>query len=314
MTPGKDSTYEVIVVGGGPAGLTAGLYTARARRQSLLIEKSLFGGQIVNAEHVENFPGFPDGISGAELGELLHQQATRFGLETLFAEVQGVELEGSRKLVRTDAGDFWARALIIAGGSSRVELGVPGEREFTGRGVSYCATCDAMFFRERPVAVIGGGDAAITEALHLARFASETTVVHRRDQLRASRILQERAFAEPAVSFLWDSVVEKIDGGDFVERLRLRNIRTGEPFTLDVTGVFISVGFRPDTGYLKGIVLLDDNGHVVTNEKMQTGVPGILAAGDIRHNSARQAITAAGDGATAAIYAEEYLTESAEQA
>ncbi len=309
MTSGEANVYEVIIVGGGPAGLTAGLYTSRARLRSLLMEKALIGGQIANAEQVENFPGFPNGISGLELGELLQQQAARFGLETLFAEVCGLELQEDRKLVRTTEGDFTARALILAGGSSRQELGVTGEREFTGKGVSYCATCDAAFFREQPVAVVGGGDAAITEALHLAKFASGVTVIHRRDQLRASRILQERAFAEPLIDFRWDSIIEQIEGKDFVEGAAVRNVKTGAQSILGVTGVFVSIGFRPDTDYLKDILPLDDIGHIVTNEKMETGVPGILAAGDIRHNSARQAITAAGDGATAAIYTEKYLTE-----
>jgi len=309
MTPDEANVYEVIIVGGGPAGLTAGLYTSRARLRSLLMEKALIGGQIVNAEQVENFPGFPNGISGPELGELLQQQAARFGLETLFTEVCGLELQEDRKLVRTTEGDFTARALIIAGGSSRQELGVTGEKEFTGKGVSYCATCDAAFFREQPVAVVGGGDAAITEALHLAKFASGVTVIHRRDQLRASRILQERAFAEPLIDFRWDSIVEQIEGKDFVEGAAVRNVKTGVRSMLGVTGVFVSIGFRPDTDYLKDFLPLDDIGHIITNEKMETGVPGILAAGDIRHNSARQAITAAGDGATAAIYAEKYLTE-----
>ncbi|MBL7166223.1 MAG: thioredoxin-disulfide reductase [Dehalococcoidales bacterium] len=309
MTPDEDNVYEVIIIGGGPAGLTAGLYTSRARLRSLLMEKALVGGQIVNAEQVENFPGFPDGVSGSELGELLHRQATRFGLETLYTEVCGLELQEDRKLVRTAEGDFTARALIIAGGSSRQELGVSGEKEFIGKGVSYCATCDAAFFREQPVAVVGGGDAAITEALHLAKFASGVTVIHRRDQLRASRILQERAFAEPLIDFRWDSVIERIEGKDFVEGAVVRNVKTGAQSMLGVTGVFVSIGFRPDTDYLKGILPLDDIGHIITNEKMETGISGILAAGDIRHNSARQAITAAGDGATAAIYAEKYLTE-----
>jgi len=309
MTADEANVYEVIIIGGGPAGLTAGLYTSRARLRSLLMEKALIGGQIVNAEQVENFPGFPNGISGAELGELLHQQAARFGLETLFTEVCGLELQEDRKLVRTTEGDFTARAVIIAGGSSRQELGVTGEKEFTGKGVSYCATCDASFFREQPVTVVGGGDAAITEALHLAKFASGVTVIHRRDQLRASRILQERAFAEPLIDFRWDSIVEQIEGKDFVEGAAVRNVKTGVQSMLGVTGVFVSIGFRPDTDYLKDLLPLDDIGHIITNEKMETGVPGILAAGDIRHNSARQAITAAGDGATAAIYAEKYLTE-----
>ena len=309
MTSDGNNVYEIIIIGGGPAGLTSGLYTSRARLRSLLMEKALIGGQIVNAEQVENFPGFPDGVSGSELGELLNRQAARFGLEMLYVEVCGLELQEDRKLVRTTEGDFTARALIIAGGSRRQELGVSGEKEFIGKGVSYCATCDASFFREQPVAVVGGGDAAITEALHLAKFASGVTVIHRRDQLRASRILQERAFAEPMIEFRWDSVVERIEGNNFVEGAAVRNVKTGAQSMLGVTGVFVSIGFQPDTDYLKGILPLDDIGHIITNEKMETGIPGILAAGDIRHNSARQAIAAAGDGATAAIYAEKYLTE-----
>ena len=302
--------YEVAIIGGGPAGLTAGLYTARARLNSLLIEKGLVGGQITNAERVENYPGFPDGISGFELGQLMHQQAAKYGLKTVTAEATGIELQEGQKVVKTTEGDFTAKAVIIAGGSKRQTLGVPREEEFTGKGVSYCATCDAAFFREQPVAVVGGGDAAITEALHLAKFASKVTMIHRRHQLRATRILQERAFAEPKIDFRWDSTVERIEGEDFVKRLRLNQVLTGEKSTLEVAGIFISIGFMPDTDYLKGILLLDAVGHIITNEKMETEVPGILAAGDIRNNSGRQAITAAGDGATAAIYAEKFLTEN----
>lgn len=303
------SDYDVIIIGGGPAGLSAGIYTARARLSSLLLEKEIIGGQVVNAELVENFPGFFEGISGYDLTQLMHQQATKFGLETLTAEATGIKLQKSQKIVKTSEGDFTAKAIIIAGGSKRQKLGVPGEEEFTGRGVSYCATCDAAFFREQPVAVVGGGNAAITEALHLARFATKITVIHRRHQLRATRILQERAFSEPNIEFLWDTTVEKIEGEDSVKRLRLNQVRTGEKSTLEVAGIFVAVGFKPDTDYLKGILPLDNVGHIITNEKMETKIPGIFAAGDIRHNSGRQAITAAGDGATAAIYAERFLIE-----
>ena len=301
--------YDVVIIGGGPAGLTAGLYTARARLLSLVMEKALIGGQIVNAEQVENYPGFPEGINGRELGQLIHQQAEKYGLKAVTAQVIGIELQEGQKVVKTTEGDFVARAVIMAGGSKRQTLDVPGEEEFTGKGVSYCATCDAIFFREQPVAVAGGSDAAITEALHLAKFASKVTVLHRRRQLRATRILQERAFAEPKIEFRWDSIVEKIEGEDFVKRLRLNQVKTGEKSTLEVAGIFISIGFKPDTDYLKGILPLDAVGHIITNEKMETKIPGILAAGDIRHDSARQAITAAGDGATAAIFAEKFLTE-----
>jgi len=304
-----NSNYDVVIIGGGPAGLTAGLYAARARLNSLLIERMTIGGQITNAEQIENFPGFPDGISGFELGQLMHQQATKYGLKTVTAEATGIELKEDEKVVKTTEGDFIAKVSIIAGGSKRNTLGVPGEEEFTGKGVSYCATCDAPFFREQPVAVAGGSDAAITEALHLAQFASRVMVIHRRDQLRATAILQERAFAEPKIEFLWNTTVEKIEGEGFVKRLRLNQVKTGKKSTLEVRGVFVSIGFKPDTDYLKGIVPLDPVGHIITNEKMETEVPGIFAAGDIRSSSARQAITAAGDGATAAIYAHRFLTE-----
>jgi thioredoxin reductase (NADPH) len=299
--------YDVVIVGGGPAGLTAGLYTARARLKSLLIEKALIGGQITNAERVENFPGFPEGISGFDLGQLIHQQATKFGLETLTAEVTGIELK-KEKVVKTTEGDFVTKTVIFAGGSKYSTLGVPGEAEFTGKGVSYCATCDAPFFRERPVAVVGGSDAAITEALHLVDFASKVTVIHRRDQLRAVAILQERAFAEPKIEFRWNSTVDGIEGENFVKILRLNNVKTGKKSTLKVSGVFVSIGFQPDTGYLKGILPLDSTGHIITSERLETEIPGVFAAGDIRQNSARQAIAAAGDGATAAVYAHRFLT------
>jgi thioredoxin reductase (NADPH) len=307
--PEDNGVRDVIIVGGGPAGLTAGIYTSRSRLDSLLIERGLFGGQITNAEWVENFPGFPDGISGIDLGQQMRDQATRFGLETIITEVTGLELKDDLKVVKTTDGDFTTRTVVLAGGSARQKLGVPGEEEFTGKGVSYCATCDAAFFIDRPVAVAGGGNAAITEALHLAKLTSKVTVIHRRDQLRATKILQEKAFAEPKIDFAWDSVVEGIEGKDFVQGLRLRNVKTNQTSDLEVAGIFVSIGFRPDTDYLKDILELDDIGHVITNEKMETGTAGVFAAGDIRQNSGRQAITAAGDGATAAIYVERYLTD-----
>jgi len=301
--------YDVVIIGGGPAGLTAGLYASRAKLNSLLIEKGLVGGQVANAERVENYPAFPEGIGGLELGQLMHQQATKYGLKTLLAEVTGIELQRERKMIRTTEGDFIAKAVIIAGGSERQKLGVPGEEEFTGKGVSYCATCDAAFFREQPVAVVGGGDAAITEALHLAKFASRVTVIHRRDQLRASRILQEKAFSQPKIEFRWDSIVEKIEGENLVKRIRLRQVKTGEKSALEVAGIFMSIGLKPNTDYLKSILSLDVTGLIITDGKMETEIPGIFAAGDIRHNSARQVITAAGDGATAAIYAEKFISK-----
>ncbi len=301
--------YEVVIIGGGPAGLTAGLYASRARLSSLLIEKGLVGGQIANVMQVENYPGFPDSIDGFELGQMMHRQATKFGLETLFAEATGIELQDKKKVVMTSDGNFIAKVVIIANGSIRRKLGIPGEEKFAGKGVSYCATCDAPFFEQHPVAVIGGDNTAITEALHLTKFASKVMVIHRRQQLRATRILQERAFTEPKLEFLWNTAVEEIEGEDLVKRIRLRQVITGEKSTLDVDGIFISIGLKTNTDYLNGLLPLDATGHIITNENMETEIPGIFAAGDVRHDSARQAITAAGDGATAAIYAEKFITQ-----
>ncbi len=301
--------YDVIIIGGGPAGLTAGLYTSRARLRTLLIEKAMFGGQIANTEHVENFPGFPDGISGFELGQSMYQQAEKHGLQTVAAEVTGIEVSDKGKVVKTTEGEYVGTAVVVAGGAERNKLGVPGEEEFLGKGVSYCATCDGAFFREQVVAVVGGGDSAIEEALQLTRFASKVYVIHRRDQLRASKLHQERAFSNPKIELVWDSVVEEIQGPDKVQGLVVRNVKTGEVTKLDVSGVFIYVGLHPETDYLKGVVPLDEEGRIPTTQRMETEIPGVFAAGDIRSNSPRQAITAAGEGATAAIAAEKYLAE-----
>jgi len=304
--------HDVIIIGGGPAGLSASIYNLRARLNALLIEKEAVGGRIVDAELVDNYPGFPEGISGYDLTQLMHQQAQKYELETLLAEVTGIGLSEKEKVVKTTEGEFVAKAVIIAGGSEGIKLNVPGEKEFTGKGVSYCATCDGFFFREQPVAVVGGGNAAISEAIQLTKFASKVSVIHRRQELRATRILQERASAEPKIEFLWNKVVEGVEGEDVMKRLRLRDVATGEKSSLEVNGVFVSVGLKPNTDYLKGILPLDAAGYIITNEKMETEVPGILAAGDIRSNSIRQVIAAAGDGATAAIYAERFITQLGE--
>lgn len=299
--------WDVIIIGGGPAGLTAGLYTGRSGLSSLCIEKGLMGGQIVNAEKVDNFPGFPEGVSGYELGELMHKQAKRFGMETLTAEVTALKPSEKANIVETSEGNFTARAVIIAGGSSRQKLGVPGEAEFTGKGVSYCAVCDAAFFKDMPVAVVGGGNSAVTEALELARTASKVTLIHRRSQLRASKVLQDKAFSEPRLEFVWDSVIKAIQGSDFVEKLQLRNVKSGAESLFPVAGLFVSTGFTPNTDYLKGVIPLDENGAILADATMATRVPGIYAAGDIRQKREWQVITAAGDGATAALNVEKYL-------
>jgi thioredoxin reductase (NADPH) len=304
-----ERNYDVIIIGGGPAGLTAGLYTSRDRLNTLLIEKGFFGGLIATAEWVENYPGFPDGVGGFELAEFIRKQATKYDLNTLNAEVTGADLKNKEKIIKTSEGDFKARAVIIATGSERSKLGVPGEDEFLGKGVSFCATCDAAFFRDLPVAVVGGGNAAVTEAMHLTHFASKVMIIHRRDQLRATRVVQEKAMADSKIRFIWNTVVEKISGDKAVKNLKLRNLKTGEKSILEVSGIFVSTGLKPNTGFLAGILQLDDGNRIVTNDKMETGIPGVYACGDVRRNAGMQAICSAGEGATAAIYVQKYLSE-----
>lgn len=299
--------YDIVIIGGGPAGLSAGIYTARARLKTLLLERMAVGGQIINAEKVENYPGFTAGISGIDLTQAMHQQAEKFGLETAYDEVTGIEVKGQDKIVKTAQGDIIAGAIIIAGGAERQKLDVPGEAKFTGKGVSYCATCDGAFYRDKIVAVIGGGNSAVTEALELTKFASKIVLVHRRHELRATKILVEKLLADPKIQVMWDSAVVEISGEKFVQQMKLRDVNTNEEKTVELSGVFVSVGTQPATGYLKGIIALDANGAVVTNEKLETNVPGIFAAGDIRSGSIRQVIGAAGDGAAAAVNAGKYL-------
>ena len=300
--------YEVIIIGGGPAGLTAGLYTSRAGLKSLLIERGIFGGQIVNATLVENYPGFPEGISGSELGSLMQQQAVRYGLEVVTAEVTGLAQEQPYS-VSTTEGSFEAAAIIIAAGSEYRKLGVIGEERLSGHGVSYCATCDGFFFRGREVAVVGGGDTAITDALELTRHVSKVYVIHRRDQLRAGQVLQQGAFAQPKLEFIWSTVVEEVLGEKLLSGLKLRNVKTGQQSILEVAGVFVAVGLMPNSQLFFNIVDLDDAGYIITDEMMATSAPGIFAAGDIRRNSARQIASAVGDGVTAAMSAFKYVQE-----
>ncbi|MFC2059265.1 NAD(P)/FAD-dependent oxidoreductase [Chloroflexota bacterium] len=303
-----DSAYDVIIIGGGPAGLTAGIYTGRAKLRTLLIEKGSFGGEITNAELVENYPGFTDGISGAELGAMMATQAMNYGVEIRLAEVRGVNAEGKQVVVTTSDGDFTARALIIASGAEPLRLDVPGENRFAGSDVSYCAMCDAPRFKDRVVAVAGGGDAGITEALHLAKFASKVTVIEIMPHLNATMVLQERANAEPKIDFLCGTKIESIEGEERLSAIKIQDAKTGQTSDLEVSGLLIRIGVRPNTEYLKGVVPLDEMNQVIVNDRMETEVPGIFAAGDIRHDSARQVITAAGDGAMAAISAEKFLS------
>ena len=304
----ETTNYDIIIVGAGPAGLAAGLYAARARRTTLLFERKVTGGQIALTNDVENYPGF-DTINGFDLADAMHKQAEKYGMQTAYADVTAIDQDGDMHIVRTAEGDYRARAVIVTGGADYNKLGVPGEERLTGSGVSYCATCDGAFFRDQTVAVIGGGDAAMDEGLFVTRFVSKAIVIHRRDALRASAIMQERAFANPKMEFVWNTAVEEILGEDHVTGVRVRDLVTNETRTIDLGAVFIFIGLTPNTGYLRGKVKLDAGGHVFVNEWMETEVPGLFAAGDIRANSARQVVSAAGDGATAAIRADHYITE-----
>jgi len=303
---------QVAVIGAGPAGLAAGLYAARSGLSTIIIEMAFPGGQIANAPRVDNYPGFVEGISGIELGQYMHRQAEQAGAETLTVDVSSLvpATQGSegQHVVKTSEEDVSAQAVIVATGARYRMLGVPGEAELTGRGVSYCATCDGPFYRGKKVAVIGGGDTAITDALELTTFASQVTVIHRRDELRASRALQEKAGNNPKVAFLWNAVVEEVLGQPGVSSVRLKDTKSGKLSEFPVDGVFVAVGSVPSTGFLNGVIALDEAGCIVVNEQMETDIAGVFAAGDVRHNSARQVITAAGDGATAALSARRYIS------
>jgi thioredoxin reductase (NADPH) len=301
--------YELIIIGGGPAGLTAGIYAARSRLKTLLIEKGVPGGQISASERVENFPGFPQGISGQELVFRMEEQAKKFGLEIKnLTEAREMQKEKKGFKIFTSEGDFFSQAVIIASGSSPAKLGIPGEKEFTGKGVSYCATCDGAFFKDREVLVVGGGNSAIEEAIFLTKFASKVTVVHRRDELRATKILQERAFENPKIEFIWNSHLVKVMGKEKVEKAVVKNKLTQEEKEVKVDGIFIYVGVKPNAQFLPPEVKVDERGFILTDENMETNVKGIFAAGDVRSNKLKQVVVACGEGALAAHMAEKYLS------
>jgi len=302
--------YEVIIIGGGPAGLTSGLYASRAGLKSLLIERGIFGGQIVNARQVDNYPGFPEGVSGFELASLMHEQAIRYGLETVNSEVTAIKQESVYTVVTT-GGSYETETVIITTGSENRKLGVPGESELLGQGVSYCATCDGFLFRELDVAVVGGGDTAITDAMELMEHATRVYLIHRRNQLRANQILQQKALSRSKLHPIWDSVVEEVIGDNRVSGLRLRNVKTGETSRLDVSGVFVAIGVVPNSKVFADVVDLDEGGFIKADQLMATSRPGIFVAGDIRTNSPRQVSGAVGDGARAALSAFKYVRERA---
>ncbi|MGD8229497.1 MAG: thioredoxin-disulfide reductase [Desulfobacteraceae bacterium] len=301
--------HDIIIIGGGPAGLTAGLYTARARLNVMLLERLAPGGQVLNTDWVENYPGFPDGISGFELVERMKTQAERFDLPIELEEVMELAFSPEKKTVVTNKRRLEAKALIIATGATPKKLGIEGEDLLTGKGVSYCATCDGPFYKDQEVVVIGGGDTALEEAIFLTRFASTIHLAHRRDELRAVKLLQDRAMAQEKIKFIWDTIPLKILGENGVEGIELKNVKTGEISRKEAQGVFIFIGTKPNADLIKGMVTQDESGFVISDDKTQTSVPGVFAAGDIRSKPWRQISTAVGEGATAAFYAEKYLED-----
>ncbi|NQV04859.1 MAG: thioredoxin-disulfide reductase [Candidatus Omnitrophica bacterium] len=299
--------YDVIVVGGGPAGLTAALYAGRARLKTLLVESYSVPGQAVITDYVENYPGFPDGINGFDLIEKFKKQAERFGVEFKIGDVKNIKKAGSGWEIEAEGKAHMALSLIIASGARPRRLGVEGEERLQGRGVSYCATCDGALYKDKDAVLVGGGDTAIQEALFLTRFVKKLSVVHRRDRLRATKILQERVLADKKIEFIWESKAIEILGKDRVEGLRVKNIKTEKETEISCEGVFIFVGYSPNTDFLKGVLKLDKSGYILTDQDMKTSKKGIFACGDSRKKLLRQVVTACGDGATAAFSAEQYV-------
>jgi len=300
--------YDLIIIGGGPAGLTAGIYAQRARLKTLLLEKEMVGGQIAVSDVIENYPGFPS-ISGAELMEKFEQQARGLGLEIKLTDVVAVQKKGEEKIVKTSDGDLIAKSVIVATGAKPRRLGIPGEKELTGKGVSYCATCDGPFFKGQKVIVVGGGDTAVKEAVYLSKIANKVYIAHRRDQLRAEKIIQEKAMSTPNIEILWSHILKEIRGKTGVEKVVLQNLKDNTVKELDVEGVFVFVGINPTTDFVD--VEKDKQGFIKTDQDMRTSVKGIFAAGDCRTTALKQVSTAVGDGAIAAFVAEKYIEEMA---
>lgn len=304
--------YDLLIIGGGPAGLAAGIYGSRAKMKTAIIEKKRTpGGQAATTEEMENYPGFAHGTTGPELTKKMAEHAKAFGTEIIKADVQGVEVAGDKRVVKTKEGDFETKTLIIATGAEPRVLGIKGEGKFKGRGVSYCATCDADFYTDLDVVVVGNGDAAVEEALFLTKFVNKVTiiVIHDEGIMDATKVIQDRAFANPKIDFVWNSVLDEVTGDDLVTGVKVKNLKTGEITDLACDGVFFFVGTVPKTDFVKGIVEMDDFGYIPTTDKMETNVPGIFVAGDIRQKYLRQVVTAAADGAIAATAAEKYIAE-----
>lgn len=302
--------YDIIIIGGGPAGMTAGLYASRAELKTLQVEKMIMGGQMMTATLVENWPGYPGGIDGPELMMRFQEHCVEFGLETMTGEVEKIEDLGKQKRLIIDGKEYRCKAVIIATGANPSKLGVEGEEALVGRGVSYCATCDGAFFRNVPIAVIGAGDTAAEEAVFLTRFASKVYMVHRRDKMRTTKILQNRVFENEKIEMVWDSVVTGLDSDNTgLTGIKVKNVKTGEQRQLESVGMFVAVGVNPVTQFLDGVVELDESGYVKAGENTHTTMPGLFAAGDCRTNVLKQVSTAVGDGAVAATQAEKYIEE-----
>ncbi|MBR1993132.1 MAG: thioredoxin-disulfide reductase [Firmicutes bacterium] len=301
--------YDMIVIGGGPAGYTAALYAARAGLDTVVLEKLSAGGQMALTSQIDNYPGFEEGIDGFELGEKMQAGAERFGVETELAEVQEVYLDSEIKRIVTDSGEFLGRTVVISTGANPRELGVEKEQQLVGRGVNYCAACDGMFYKDKVVAVIGGGNSAVADAMILSRIAKKVMIVHRRDTLRATKVYHDALEKAENVEFVWDSVVSELLHEEKLTGLRIKNVKTGEESIFELDGVFVSVGRAPETELFKDVIELDKAGYIIADESTKTNLPGVFAAGDVRTKALRQVVTAVADGAMAAHYAEEYLAE-----
>jgi thioredoxin reductase (NADPH) len=305
----RSDTYEVIIIGSGPAGYTAGVYTSRAKLNTLLISGSLPGGQLMTTSEVENYPGFPNGIFGPELMMNMRQQAERFGARLLDDEVVEVDFKRRPFRIKTHGREFSSESVVICTGASPRKLGLRGEAEFAGKGISYCATCDGPFFKGEDIAVVGGGDTAIEEATFLTKFGKSVKIIHRKDFLRASKILQEKAFENPKIDFVWDHVVSDIRGNSKINSISVRNIRTGVERKIPVGGLFVAIGHEPNTSTFRNQLKLDDRGYIILTENTRTSVEGVFAAGDVHDHRYRQAITAGGFGCMAALDVEKWLVE-----
>ncbi|MFC3900199.1 thioredoxin-disulfide reductase [Aliicoccus persicus] len=301
-----EKIYDVVIVGAGPAGMTAAVYASRANLSTLMLERGMPGGQVANTEEVENFPGF-DYITGPELSNKMFEHAQKFGAEYKYGDIKNVELDGDIKVIKTASENILARSLIIATGTEHKKLGIPGEELLSGRGVSYCAVCDGAFFKEKHLVVIGGGDSAVEEGMFLTKYASKVTIVHRRDELRAQKILQDRAFNNDKIEFIWNTEIQSINGDSKVSSVTLKNKETDEVYDYDADGVFIYIGLQPLTAPFKDLGILTEDNYIESNEEMETPIKGIFAAGDVRVKSLRQIVTATGDGSIAAQNASEYL-------